>query len=112
MAAWVVWFHPEWMTPFPERSLDWAKLLPAVAIIVPVWLLLLLWRLPKWQVESARKAGAVDPKDRGDLEDTFRRTFAQVVAGIGAAGALYFTFQANEAAKDKQITEQYAKAVE
>src|SRR5262249_23557108 len=79
---------------------------------VPAWLLLLLWRLPKWQVEAAAKAGAVDAKARAELEDTFRRTFAQVVAGVGAAGALYFTFQANEVAKDKQITEQYAKAVE
>lgn len=112
MAAWMAWFHPEWVTGDPERSLDWAKLLPLVAIVVPAWLLLLLWRLPKWQVVGLEKAKPFDPKDRGALEDTFRKTFAQVVAGIGAAGALYFAFQANEVAKDKQITEQYAKAVE
>jgi hypothetical protein len=68
----------------------------------------------------------IGAKDRADLEDTFRKTFAQVVAGIGAAGALYFTFQSSEAARkssdaaqeatetarETQITQEYAKAVE
>src|SRR5262249_5791221 len=57
---------------------------------------------------------------------TFRKTFAQVVAGIGAAGALYFAFQSSEAARrsseaaqqatetarETQITQEYATAIE
>jgi uncharacterized protein YjbI with pentapeptide repeats len=126
LAAWVVWFHPTWTSASLTWSEDWTKHLSAVAIVVPGWLLLLLWRLPKWQVEAADPGRSINPKDRADLEDTFRKTFAQVVAGIGAAGALYFTFQSSEAARrsseaaqqstetarETQITEEYAKAVE
>jgi uncharacterized protein YjbI with pentapeptide repeats len=134
--AWIASFHPEWIAPIAKRvrpdwvteagALDWAKLFPIVAAVVPAWLLLLLWRLPKWQVEGAAKVGGFDAKARADLEDTFRKTFAQVVAGIGAAGALYFTFQTSEAARqsseaareashaasETQITEEYAKAID
>src|SRR5262245_9934473 len=101
VAAWVAWFHPEWVVrasvaPFHPKlawfypewitspviaeqlhlrpdwvteggTLDWAKLFPVVAVVVPAWLLLLLWRLPKWQVEGAAKVGAVDAKARADL---------------------------------------------
>jgi uncharacterized protein YjbI with pentapeptide repeats len=111
VGGWILWFsHPAksvvgkiWRDP---------NLFPTAALVVAAWLLLLIWRLPKWQVAAAEKRGSLGSKDAADLEDAFRKTFAQIVAGIGAAGALYFTYQANESAKDKQLTDQYAKAVE
>ena len=110
IAGWSLWFHPG--SVGHGSPLNWKGLFPAAVLAVPAWLLCLLWRIPKWQVTAAEKRGTIEPRDAADLEDTFRKTFAQVIAGIGAAGALYFTYQANEAAKDKQLTDQYAKAVE
>src|SRR5262245_30136476 len=71
IAAWAIWFHPTWTPANLRWSEDWTKHLPAVAIVVPGWLLLLLWRLPKWQVEAADRARTIDARGRADLEDTF-----------------------------------------
>lgn len=71
--------------------------------IVVAWLGLLLWRVPKWQVALAEKRGAVEPNGRAELEDTFRKIFAQVIVGFGAAGALYFTYQSNESSEGLKV---------
>jgi hypothetical protein len=84
-----------------------------------VFLLLLLVKIPEWQV--ANLSGT--DRDRFSAENEARRTFAQVVGGIGLVAGLYFTSlqvrstqdtaTKNEAlTRDGQITDRYIKAVQ
>lgn len=56
-----------------------------------------VWLLPPWQVERLAHSSTSDDtlklKDRGDLEDAFRRTAAQVIGGLGVVATLYFSWQ-------------------
>jgi uncharacterized protein YjbI with pentapeptide repeats len=78
-----------------------------VAIAALVLLGWLWWQVPKWQLNSLKpKISTDNPKERADVEDNFRKTFGQVLAGaavlIGAGSALFQFLQQQKAAQEQQ----------
>jgi hypothetical protein len=87
-----------------------------VAIVIAVLALLAVWMLPKWCV---RHLTSLSEKDRFECENESRKTIAQVIAGALLLAGLYFTAQTlrvNQetllATQERQVTEQYLRAVE
>ncbi|HEX3413910.1 MAG TPA: hypothetical protein VHT00_19555, partial [Stellaceae bacterium] len=76
------------------------------AVLFGAWWL--WWRLPKRQVDRLRLT-IRDPKARADVEDNFRKTIGQLLAGaavlIGAALA-YVQFTQQQQTSQRQFTEQ------
>ena len=66
-----------------------------LAIIVGAVIVVILWKLPQWQVQAV----ALDPKDRIDLEIKARAVVAQVVLGSLLALTAYATWRNIEIAQ-------------
>jgi len=85
-----------------------AGVVAVVAVVVPIGAWWLWWRLPRRQVNRLR-LGIRDPKARADLEDNFRKTIGQLLAGaavlIGAALA-YLQFTEQQRAAQEQFSKQ------
>jgi uncharacterized protein YjbI with pentapeptide repeats len=93
----------------------------AVAFIGSVLVLLLLWKVPKWQV--APYCDSLKPKARVELEIGARSTLIQIIGGVAVLASIYLTAQnlkltqqnvtdSGNLARLTQLTERYAKAVE
>jgi hypothetical protein len=82
--------------------------------LVALWAL--WWRLPKWQMDRLDRLQIIEPKDRANIEDNFRKTVTQIVAGaavlIAAAIAYNGTLQTNREARDLLISQQVSKGFE
>jgi hypothetical protein len=111
--AWLV--HRGMHMPFVIEDFGTRAFIVASA----AFLLLLLVKIPQWQVADLSGTD----RDRFSAENEARRTFAQVVGGIGLVAGLYFTSlqvrstqdtaAKNEAlTRDGQITDRYIKAVQ
>jgi hypothetical protein len=83
------------------------------------FLLLALIKVPQWQIASLSGTDS----ERFDAENEARKTFAQIIGGVGLVAGLYFTnlqvretqraTTNNEAlTRDGQITDRYIKAVQ
>jgi uncharacterized protein YjbI with pentapeptide repeats len=71
--------------------------------------ILLLWRLPVWQV--ARSKGLQD--DNGfDRENEARKTVAQILGGFFVLVSLYWSVQTLNLSREGQITDRFTKAIE
>ena len=75
--------------------------------------------VPEWQVGRAGvRSTAVNPEattrpsDIANLENEMRKTFVQVVGGVFAIIALYFTYRRVKASEEGQITDRFSKAIE
>lgn len=75
--------------------------------------------VPEWQVRRANVQPTVakpeKPTTRADvaaLQNEMRRTFIQVVGGVFAILALYFTYRRVKVAEQGHITDRYTKAIE
>jgi uncharacterized protein YjbI with pentapeptide repeats len=91
-----------------------------------IFLILLLWQFPRWQVRSII---GLDSKDRFNLENEARKTLSQILGGLILLAGFYFTWQnlvvtrQNQAEAEKasqenfriasegQITDRFTKAV-
>jgi hypothetical protein len=124
LACWLMAFlvHLGVNMPFAIEDFGTRTFLVGAATFI----LLLLVKVPQWQVASLPDSVS----DRFDKENEARKTFAQVVAGIGLVAGLYFTsLQVREVqrattnsqemarrnaeqVRDGQITDRYIKAVE
>jgi uncharacterized protein YjbI with pentapeptide repeats len=78
-------------------------------LVVGLIVLLLLWKLPKWQV--ARSQG-VTIANRFDRENEARKTLAQIVGGAFLLAGLYSSVQTTELSRQGQITDRFTKAIE
>src|SRR6516162_11808292 len=85
-----------------------AGVVAVVAVVVPIGAWWLWWRLPRRQVNRLRLT-IRDPKARADVEDNFRKTIGQLLAGaavlIGAALA-YLQFTEQQRAAQEQFSKQ------
>jgi hypothetical protein len=84
-----------------------------------VGLLIAIQLVPEWQVHRAGvHAGAPQlqvqptPQDVANLQDQMRKTFLQVVGGVFAVIALYYTYRRVRVAEQGHITDRYTKAIE
>src|SRR6266853_6490180 len=55
-----------------------------------IFLILLLWQFPRWQVRSIV---GLDSKDRFNLENEARKTLSQIFGGLILLAGFYFTWQ-------------------
>lgn len=81
----------------------------AIALVpIAVFLAVLLWFFPKWQVRSIH---GLDSKDRFDRENEARKTLSQILGGLILLIGFYFTWQNLLATKEDQITDRFTKAI-
>jgi hypothetical protein len=76
------------VTGFLRASWPWPLIGALVLVALLGW-----WLVPKWQVHGLHIA---DAKTRGDLEDGFRKTITQLLAGVAVlvgAGLAYLQFR-------------------
>jgi hypothetical protein len=105
------------------------------ALIVVVLVLLILWRVPRWQANRIRQGwsaddlAALEPKDRlaldvelANAENAARATLTQFVGGLALLAGLYFTAQNLQLTQDTshetlrtsqaaQISERFDRAI-
>lgn len=74
--------------------------IPAAAVAGGIFLILLLWFFPKWQVRSIV---GIDSKDRFDRENEARKTLSTIVGGLFVLIGSYFTWQSFELSKKAQL---------
>jgi hypothetical protein len=75
------------------KGMLWQVGIGIAAVILVIGAVLLWWWVPKWQMRSVTTG---DPKDRADVEDSFRKTVGQALGGIAVlvgAGMAYYGTQ-------------------
>jgi hypothetical protein len=77
--------------------------------LVAVLVVLLLWKVPQWQVARSR---ALTDDNRFDRENEARKTLAQIIGGVFVLAGLYSSVQTFDLARQGQITDRYTKAIE
>jgi hypothetical protein len=83
--------------------------LSLLLMVGSVLAILLLWLLPKWQVQRTE----IDDKARRfELENEARTTIAQILGGAAFLAGLYLTAQTLRVNEEGQITERFTKAIE
>ena len=87
-------------------SRHWKLLLVIVAVIAVG----MIWKVPQWQ--AAGWQGQMEPKDLAKLQNDARTTLVQALGGAVLLIGLYFTLKNLRLTQDRQITEQYTRAVE
>lgn len=70
--------------------------------------LLLVWRIPQWQVPAA----LLDIKVKAELENENRQTIIQALGGLFFLVTAGLTLKNLKLTEDKQVTERFSKAVE
>ncbi len=103
-----------------ERRLAW-PLVGIAVVIVAAGLAGVLWKVPEWQVPAG-----VTPIEGAELENQFRKTLAQIVAGVVILVGVYYTakrvaatertaeaaLKTVEVTQEGQITERFTRAIE
>jgi len=86
----------------------------AVALVVAV---LAAWKVPIWQLAS--RAGPLAPDRYLELQNAYRATIVQALAGVALLVTIYLTWrrvaateQQVEVAREEQITERFTRAIE
>jgi uncharacterized protein YjbI with pentapeptide repeats len=109
-----------WRLPSPLRKfLKWPfpthPVTGVLLVATSVFLILLLWLFPKWQVRSV---AGLEPKDRFDRENEARKTLSQILGGLVLLIGFYFTWQNLgttqenlRIAAEGQITDRFTKAI-
>ncbi len=83
--------------------------LTIVAVVLAVLFAVALWKVPQLQVRYAKD---VQAKDRFNSENEARKTLATILGGIVVLAGAYFTWQNVQLAKEGQVTDRFAKAIE
>jgi uncharacterized protein YjbI with pentapeptide repeats len=101
----VDWFgSPQWKE-ITDR--DWV----VVGLIYASYVLILaIWKIPVWQTRGLETRHSL--VEVGQLQDSFRRTIAQVAGGAVLLVGLYFTWANLITVQQSQITERFTRAVE
>jgi hypothetical protein len=91
-----------------EAQVGFPPLLPSL-FMGSIAVILLLWRLPVWQV--ARSKGLADD-NKFNRENEARKTVAQILAGFFVLVSLYSSVQTLNLSREGQITDRFTKAIE
>jgi len=94
-----------------KRPLVWGIALALVAAVLAAW------KVPIWQLES--RTGSLAPDRYLELENSYRATIVQALAGVALLVTIYLTWrrvaateQQVEVAREEQITERFTRAIE
>lgn len=101
----------------------WFYLLPQGLSLFSLLVMVILWKLPQWQLSNVQ---GLDPKERFDRVNEARKTLATIMGGIVLIAGFFGTLQsikvAQEAAsvsqkalavsQEGQITDRFSKAIE
>ncbi|MFX0202414.1 MAG: hypothetical protein ACFFCW_40430 [Candidatus Hodarchaeota archaeon] len=94
---------------------------PIICLAVALFIFAFLWKVPEWQIASkiASSKEPVSTENRIELENSTRRTWAQILGGVFFLITAYFTWRRVTAternvliAQEGQITERFTKAIE
>jgi hypothetical protein len=97
--------NPDTLAAFFRRPQTFPLLLLLVAVLV----VLLLWKVPQWQVARSR---ALTDDNRFDRENEARKTLAQIIGGVFVLAGLYSSVQTFDLAREGQITDRYTRAID
>jgi uncharacterized protein YjbI with pentapeptide repeats len=89
-----------------------APLLVLGGVLLALFLLMIIIKVPQRQAASWRGQPGIEPKDLSKLENDARTTLIQGLGGLVLLLGLYFTLRNLQLTQDKQITEHYTRAVE
>src|SRR5437763_10500320 len=103
-----------------ERGVHWLQTVAVIALLMAVvgGLVLALQVVPEWQVKragvrsAASSEAAIRPSEVANLQNEMRKTLVQVVGGIFAVIALYFTYRRVKVSEQGHITDRFTKAIE
>src|SRR5215208_2409167 len=87
---------------FLRSGLRWA--------ILALLIVAFLWFVPQLQGEYFSQK--VPAKERPALVNEYRRTWAQIIGGVGLLLGLYFTWRRVEISQDQQVTERFTRAID
>jgi len=107
----------DWIATYENRAF--------LILVAFIFVILILWLVPKWQVYSYRARfiqsdiSRLEPKDRVQYEASLitaennaRVTIAQIIGGLVVLLGLYATFKNIRVAEEGKLTERFSKAVE
>jgi uncharacterized protein YjbI with pentapeptide repeats len=80
------------------------------AIFGIVLIFVFLWQVPSWQVSSHKEK--LTPKEKIQLENDSRKSWAQVFGIFGGIAIFFFTWWRIEVAREGQITERFTRAID
>jgi uncharacterized membrane protein YhaH (DUF805 family) len=103
---------------YPQERLNYENLMIPLAIFVGVYLLVILWALPKIYVRSLQNRSLNSnqsefdrEKEKLKLEDDTRKTIAQIAGGAVFLFGLIFTYNTFVLNREGQISDRFTKAV-
>ncbi len=128
------WLVEKWKA-FLAKAKEWIETYEKRVFLIlvgSIFIVLILWLVPKWQTNSLRRSFSeadmrrLDPKDRIQFEkdviaaeNNARVTLAQILGGVGLLFGLYLTYRNIkvahknvEVAEQGKLTERFSKAVE
>ena len=88
-----------------DHLLEWLGL----AVCGLTILIIILWKLPQWQVERVQ---GLEPKERWDRENEARKTLATILGGAVLLAGLFGTWKNLQVAQEGQITDRFTKAID
>jgi Pentapeptide repeats (8 copies) len=79
--------------------------LPTALVATSIFVILLLWLLPKWQI---RHVVGLDSSSRFDRENEARKTLSQILGGLVLLVGFYFTWQNLAITRESQVAAEKA----
>jgi uncharacterized protein YjbI with pentapeptide repeats len=79
-------------------------------MVLAIILVAVLWFVP--QLQGQYFSQGVPAKEVPALVNEYRRTWAQIIGGIGLLLGLYFTWRRVEISQDQQVTERFTRAID
>jgi hypothetical protein len=101
--AWA-WTNPRALLNSPSRNWWMGALFGMLGVLG----VLILWKVPQWQVAQVE---GLKPKDRFDKQNEARKTLATILGGVAFFVTAVFTWQNFELTQEGQITDRYTKAI-
>lgn len=94
-----------------NQGLNALKLLGSVVLVA--FFIYVLWPLPRTAVEHRiDKTHPLTLDKQLELEDDFRKTFAQIIGGFVILGGLFMSFKTFGLSREGHITDRFTKAIE
>jgi len=97
-----------------QKAKDWP--VPLGLAVVGLIAIIVLWKLPQWQIKRLR---GLEPKERFDRVNEARKTLATILGGVVLLAGFFGTWQNLRIAQENlrvsqegQITDRFTKAIE